>query len=441
MPPQKRTPGPLATKAGVGGGRPPGATGLARRKRAIELKAADARELLRSALSVVLGHMTETQVEQIQRVLDAAVVDPVVEKEAQDLYRRSVTAQIGSQIMRDPAMVRRAERAMKGYIHVTEADKRICLDFKALLAPDALKATTDHPDEAAYLEKVGQILANKGVWLRIGPKLVRDPEDPSRHKIDPRAFNVWLSLGPVGDAIPTETGRLTREALLGTTMLGAGYYREVHQGGAQAALEKEVHRLERQIEDGSAQHQMIAKIRRDTVVGVVEASDTLGGADFPDQSIWDQPHKFLVRALELNVGGNIKGSQAFLVTAAILTRNAAGSLAAYIDESSTGAERAVSVLKVLRTAGEVAEAGLAVTGVVGLVRGGVAVAGEAGAAGARAASVDAAAEKLVKRYVAENPAIAADLGRVRWVPGPRGSVGGGVKPGSSSGAGTGFHKL
>ncbi|GIK43014.1 MAG: hypothetical protein BroJett011_68470 [Chloroflexota bacterium] len=97
----------------------------------------------------------------------------------------------------------------------------------------------------------------------------------------------------------------------------------------------------------------------------------------------------------------------------------------------------------VKTAGEVAEVGLAVTGVAGVGRGaGRVVAGEAGAAGATAAtggSVYAAAEQLVRQYVAKNPEIAGELANVRWVPGPRGSVAGGVKPGSSSGAGTGWH--
>ena len=34
----------------------------------------------------------------------------------------------------------------------------------------------------------------------------------------------------------------------------------------------------------------------------------------------------------------------------------------------------------------------------------------------------------------------ADLNKVKWVPQPKGSVAGGVKPGTSSGAGTGWHK-
>jgi hypothetical protein len=411
--------------------RRPTSKDLKRRQRAKELKAADARTLLQASLPFVLAHMTNDQVQKMQRVLDAAVVNPDVRKEAEDFYRRSIVAQSGSVTNRDPILVRRAERAMESFIPVTEADKRIRLDFKTLLTPEALQATTDNPDEAAYLEKVRQTLATRGVWLRFAPKLVRDPADPSRHVIDERTFDVWLSLGPEGDTIPTESGRLARDTLLNTTLFGAGYYRSVHQGGIQSALAKEIRRLVNQIETGTMQHDMFAKIRREASFGVAEVSAFLGGADFPDRSIWDQPHKFVLQAMNLNVGGNVRGSQAFLVSAAILTRNAARLLADYIKDIGAGAERAVTVLKVAQTAGEVAEIGLAVTGVVGVVRGIRAVA--TGASAATGGSVDVAAERLVRQYVAENPAIAGDLANVRWVPGPRGSVAGYIKPGHSSG--------
>jgi hypothetical protein len=394
---------------------------IERRQRAKSLKAADARTLLQASLPFVLEHMSEAQIQQMQKVLDAAVVNPDVSKEVQDLERKSIVAQSGSLTIWDPKMVRRAERARESFVPVTEADKRIHLDYRALLAPDALRVTTDNPDEAAYLERVRRTLATRGVWLRFAPTFVRDPEDPSRYILDQRTFEAWLSLGPDGDTIPTDSGRLTRDALLNTTVIGAGYYERVDEGGVQSALKKEINRLLSEIEAGIEQHNMLAKIRRDAFVGVAEISEFLGGADLPDRSIWDQPHQFVLEAMKLNVGGNVKGSQAYLVTAAILTRNAAQLLADYLNDIGAGAGRALKVLKVVKTAGEIAEVGLAVTGVVGIVRGAVAIAG-AGAASTSAAtgaSVDAAAERLVRQYVAENPEIAGDLDRVTWVKGPK----------------------
>ena len=400
------------------------------------LKAADARTLLQAELPFVLEDMTDAQVQQMQKVLDAAVLDPEIEQEAQEYYSRSTLAMVGSQTIQDPAMVRRGDQVMASYIPVSKADQRIRLDLDVLLEPGALKPVTDNPDEAAYLEKVKHTLTAKGVWLRFASQLVRDPEDPSHFVLDPRTFAVWLSLGPDGDTIPTKSGRLTREAILGTTLLGAGYYERVYLGPVQAALEKEERRLQIDIDSGLQQHQMLAQIRRDAFFGVTEVSDVLGGADFPDQSIWEQPRRFVLRAMDMNVNGNVKGSQVFLVTAAILTRNAANLLADYINDTSSGAERAVTVLKVAKTAGEVAQVGLAVMGVVGPIGGGAAA---SGGAAVTEESVDAAAERVANKYIAEEGLDADEISGARSKLQPKGSTGGTRKGGHSSGAGTGFH--
>jgi hypothetical protein len=224
--------------------------------------------------------------------------------------------------------------------------------------------------------------------------------------------------------------------LLGTTVLGATYYGAVDIGPVQTALKKQMDQLSSAIDIGRAEHSRLVMRKLDAPV-VSGISDTLGGADLPDQSIWDHPHKLLVKAIEMNIKGNISGALPYLVVGAIIARNNAQLLAEYAEDSAKGAGRAVTVLKVAKRAGQIAEVGLAVTGVGGLVRGTVSVAGGAAAADA---SVDAAAERLVAKYVAQNPEIAADLNKVRWVPGPKGTVSGGVKPGTSSGAGTGWHK-
>jgi len=225
-----------------------------------------------------------------------------------------------------------------------------------------------------------------------------------------------------------------------TTLLGAGYYEHVNIGPAQSALKREIQRLIGAIESGIEQHNMLQKIRDGAFPGVAEVSDLLGGATFPDTSAFDQAHKLVVRALELNVSGNLSGSQAFLVVAGVLTRNGAQQLKEYIDDTSSGAERAVTVLKVAKTAGQVAEVGLAVTGIPGIVRGGARIAGGEAAA-ALSSDIDVAAKQLTERYIARNGIHADELSQVRWVKGPKGSVAGGVKPGTSSGAGQGFHKM
>jgi hypothetical protein len=416
--------------------RKPSASDRRRRARATKLKAADARKLIGDTLPYVLQAMSEGQLDQVQKVFDASVVNPDVQSEAAAIDRKSIIAESGGYANRDPDLVAKADRIRdQNLVPVGESDKRVRLDANKLLTPDALAPRTDNPDETTYLERVKNTLNSKGVYLRVAPRLVKDPEDPSRWMIDPRQFEAWLSLGPADDTIPTKDGRIDRDALIGTTVLGAGYYENVDQGPVQAAIDREVKRLRGQIEIGQEQHMLLAKYRREAAPLVPEISDLFGGADFPDFSIWDQPNKLLLRAMEFNVGGNVNASQPFLVVAAITTRNAANLLHQYIDDTSSGAERAIKVLKVAKTAGQVAEVGLAVTGVGLLAKGGRVVATEVAAS-----EVDVAAEKLVTRYAARNGIGADELAQVRYVPQPKGSIAGGVKPGTSSGAGTGWHK-
>ena len=408
------------------------------RQRAKALNAATASAVMASAgLQFVYAKMTAPQIAQLQRVLDEAVVDPVVQAEANKVYRAG-TKIYGSLVVRDPAAVRRSERIMRDYIPVEAWDKRIRLDYKQLIDPNALKPKSDNPDEAEYWEKVRTWLDKSGVWLRFEPKLMRDPTDLSRHIYDPQHFEVWLSFGPVGDPIPAKTGRIDRDALIGTTAIGAGYWREVDQGPMETALEREMNHLYSEIEAGEEQHRQLAAIRRGAFPGVVFISDKLGGAHFPDQSIWGAPRAFMLEAGSLRAKDRLFGARANLVIAAMFTRNAAHLLASYLNDSSDGVERSVKILKVAKTAGKVAEVGLALTGGVAIVRSGVAAVSGAGAASAGDAAIDQAAKQIVDRYIAKNPELAGELSQVRWVPGPKGTVLGNIKGGHSAGVGTGW---
>src|ERR1044071_4837715 len=198
------------------------------RTRAIALKAADTRTLLQKHLPYVLTVLTPAQLAQVQRVLDAEVVNPEVAKQANDVYRKSWTAQSGNLVLRDEKMVNRAYRIMASQIKANESDHHIRLDYSRLLTVDALTPITDNPDEAEYLGRVRNTLESKGIWLRFDKQLVRDPDDQSRWMVDPRTFKAWLCIGYDGDGIPTNDGQLDREELLGTVLFGAGYYGAVH---------------------------------------------------------------------------------------------------------------------------------------------------------------------------------------------------------------------
>lgn len=404
------------------------------RNRAVSLQAATIGEVLRIAGFIpVLAQLTPAQRQKLQRYLDATVVDPVVRNESSALYQKG-TKYYGELVVVDPEMKRRAQRVMGDFIPVGDLDDCVRLNFTQMLDVSPFTPTTDDPDEAEYLGVIRKTLEARGVWLRLAPKRVRDAQDPSRWVSDPRHFEVWLSLGARGDTIPTKSGRIDREALLGTRVFGAGYYVRVDRGPVQTALEREVRRLSSEIDDGMEQHVQLARIRRQAATGVVAVSDVLGGADFPSDEIWKGPSQLLLRAMDLKAAGKIYGCRALLVVAALSVRNAAQLLSRFVDNTTSGAERAVKVLKVARTAGKVAEVALIVTG-VGAVAVGLA---KSGAVAVTEASVDAIAERELARYLARNPELASELSQVRLVPGPRGTILGGVKGGHSAGVGTGF---
>ncbi len=420
--------------------RKPSAADVGRRTRATKLGAADARTLLGAKLPVALATMTDAQIGQMQRVLDGYVTNPEIQKEAAALDKKSVIAESGGYQNVDERVARQASSKRDELVSVSEADRRIRLDHKLLLTKDALSPRSDNPDEVRYLTRVSNTLANRGIYLRFNPKRVRDLEDPSVWTIDPRQFEAWLSLGPTGDAIPTQDGKVDREALLKTQLLGAGYYEHVDIGPAQSALRREINRLVSNIDSGIDQHSMLERIRDGAFPGVAQVVDLVGGADFPDTRYFDAAHKLVVRALEMNIGGNLAGSQAFLVCASVLARDGALQLKSYLDATNSGGEMVVKVLKVAKVAGQVAAAGLAVTGVVALAEGGIAAATGEGAA-AFSSDLDVAAQQTLDRYAARQGLHADELRVIQTMKSPPGSVAGGVKPGTSSGAGEGFHKM
>ena len=403
------------------------------RHNAVALKAADAKALLNSALPFVLGIMTANQIDQVQKVLDAEVVNPEIIKKANEIYHKSVRAQSGDLVMRDEKMVERSFQLASTQIQVSESDHHIRLDYKNLLTANALMPRTDNPDEAKYLLRVRQTLESKGVWLRFEHKTVPVPGDYGHWMPDPRSFIAWLSLGYAGEPIPTKTGQIDREALLGNQLLGAGYWEFVYHGPIQQELDKQINILNSDIQDGMAEHSRLNQRKAEFPI-VSAISDTVGGAHLPDFSMWQHPHKLVMKAMDLNANGNVSASRPYLIVAAIIVRNSANLLAQYAEDSNAGAASVVKVLKVARTAGKVAEVGLAVTGVAGLVRGGVglAVGGEAAAADA---TVDELAEKTLAEYLKKNPEVGADLNKVEWIRGPKGTTLGNIKGGHSSGNG------
>lgn len=365
------------------------------RKRAIALKAADAATLIHSVLPWIVQYLSADQLGQVQKVLDAAVVNPQVQKEYQELMRKSVIAESGGLANRDQGIVAQANRVFEEQIVVGESDKHVRLDYNRLLTPDALRPVTDNPDEAKFLIKIRNTLNIKGVWLRFDQTLIRNPQEFGLWMVDPRTFRAWLSLGYGGDAIPTTNGQLNRGSLLGTTVLGANYYMQVSRGSVQQTLDKAVRKIRDLISEGRSWHQIQQDARSTAKPGVVLVSDFLGGADFPNMKIWDLPSTLVTQSLTANVGGNIKESSTIAMYAGFATKVAADILDEYVDDTQRGAGRAVKILTVVTIAGKIAEAFLVVrTLVVGLIR----MAAAEGGVAATEATVETA-NRTVSRVV------------------------------------------
>src|SRR5262245_65611720 len=120
------------------------------RKKAIELKAADARALISSSLPAVLPIMTPVQLAQVQRVLDAAVVNPPLEKQYKDLVlERSAQYQDPNFVSEDPEVKRAGEAIGRELIATSEKDKHIRLDYTKLTTHDTVKPMNHNPEEGS----------------------------------------------------------------------------------------------------------------------------------------------------------------------------------------------------------------------------------------------------------------------------------------------------
>jgi hypothetical protein len=333
------------------------------RQHAIQLGAADAKALLKSKLPFLLPILTPGEIGQVQKVLDAAVVNPALQSDYADASRKNAAAERARGVFSDGAVYRTPDspqmRKIAGeLIDVTKDDKHIRLQHPKLLAHDALKALSDNPDEAVFLKAITRALSSKGVYLRIEPKMVHDPNDRSRTVVSNKEFDVWLSFGFDGDAIPTKDGRLTRDNLLGTTAIGAGYYTQVIKGTFQTRFNATADTLRRKIMDGLSLHEDQEGARATAAPGVVGISDYLGDADFPSEKIWDQPWKLLMEARNLNKGGDIVVASKRLVQGAMLADFAGERLNNYINATVKGAARAVFAAKVVVVVTSIIEAAL-----------------------------------------------------------------------------------
>ncbi len=340
------------------------------RAAAIRAGAPDVKTLIMASMPYLLGKMTPRQIGLLQRAIDAEVINPQVKKDYQDRLRQAETLRVGNQVNYDEKKRNEAwRRYQQDIIPTTDDDRHVRLDFNQMLTGDALLPVTDNPDEAHYLGKVRNILTKTGVWINIEKKPFRDPASGG-WRTSATSWTVWLSLGSGGDPIPSESGKLTRDALLDTTALGAGYYTEVSEGAIAKALGALLDRVSAKVSDGIDLHLQQMNARGSAGPVVTTVSDLLGGADYPDiVRLWEPPQNILKEATNFRVNGEYANAFNAGIAAAVTTQYCTKVLEAYINATTAGASRAVSALTVFKVAGEVAELFLLVRAVFGgLVR-------------------------------------------------------------------------
>ncbi|TYC61002.1 hypothetical protein FMN50_07110 [Rhodobacterales bacterium] len=399
-----------------------------KRLKAKGLGAPEAEELV--ALVPHLARLlSKAQIAEIQKVLDAAVLNPMYEDAYRKAMRAAVMSRSGGLVLRDRIKERKARRILDKRLVVHRNDGNIRVDYTRMLTPDSLKPRTNNPDEADYLKKVRDILNAQGIWLRL-----RQPYEAVGR--DPTKWEFWFSLGRHGDPIETTDAIIDREELFGTTLLGAGYYRSVLTGHVQTKLKRMFARFDLQYENGWQHHMNLMRHRHEAGAGVTGTVDLLGGAEFPSFSIWKRAHALRMKAWNANEDGDVVKAQVHLLVAASVVEHNALLLGRYLSRTIGGANTAMTILRVAETAGQIAEGVLLVTG-VGV---GVKALRAAGGKALTREMRDEATEQFVRDYCRRAGISEAELGLPRFMRQPNGTTIGNIRGGHSAGFGGGHHR-
>lgn len=344
------------------------------RRKARLLNGLDARELIRFHYPEVARHLTPDQIDKVQRVLDAFVINQDVDSQLLELDRKSVVGHTrGGHAVHDDA--RRASpdslrKVASNRISVKEGDSVIKLDFEKLLAQDALKPTSDNPDEAAYLLKVKSALASQGVWLRVFRNSSQMGRTQYSAPDDPRGWMVVMWIGSDRSrTISTSTGQLTRVALFNGTTFGAGYYDYVRNGPTLRLLRAAIVSVRSKINLMVAIHndckpQSVRGRILDWALREAVGNGTLGrSVELPSETIWIEPAQILKMASDLIDEGKLMEANKLVVLASYQAEWAAYALMQYVqfvNDIKPGVGIALEILKVADLLGDIAGAVLIV---------------------------------------------------------------------------------
>jgi hypothetical protein len=308
-----------------------------RRKRAAELGAPEALAILTDQVPQVVPLLSPEQIEQVQKVIDAPVINPDIEARAQAAEAGAYT-QYGSLTVEDKKRTGAAFRIRKEKVSVKESDKRIRIDHESLLTPEVFQPTVINPDEEEFIEALRARLDRSGVWLRIGTMPTVQP---------------WLSLGPDGDHIPAGKGMLTKKVILETTALGAMHYNMMARSPRRKELDAQAQLLFDDIQEGWSGHFKWQNKREAALPGVAEISEWVGDANYPHIGIWDVARDVWMEGWKLLNQDQTEMAIPLFIVSAEVTKSAAAALAEYEEKVSAGAAAVVEFLTVVEIAADV----------------------------------------------------------------------------------------
>lgn len=344
------------------------------RKYATELGVMDARTLINAKFSRLAEALTPAQIDQIQRQLDADVINSAIDRQMEENDQKSIVGRTSTGVaVRDPSKATPFKARMTKIV-LKESDTLIRVDYRKLLSPDAFTITSDNPDEATYLLKMKSALEAGGVWLRFvvnKSQIARTTyamNDPQR----------WLALLWFGrdtrDEIKTSNGRLTRNALLSIPPLGSGYYHYVSNGPTLRFLNTAIDSVQSKIN-------LVRKLHNDwdpadagirarilewgIVKGVGEGMLGLS-LNYPSKSIWTEPTNTLMLARKSQAAGKLTEASKLAAFAAIQAEWGARAVmdyANFINATKGAAGFVLQVLQVLDKLGDIADAILIVRSV------------------------------------------------------------------------------
>ena len=320
-----------------------------RRERAKALGAADARQMLSAQLPAVLSILSESQIEQIQRIFDAKVINPGIETEYAKLqegahYMEGDPERFSFTI---PEKQAKADAVMNDYVPIEERDRWIKLDASKLFDSDVFAPpTVNVADEMAFRDWMYQRIESGGIWLHAS-------EEFQPHGL-PTKSALWLSLGPGNDAIPTPNGVLNMKALLDCTPIGAKYYTMVWEGPSRTAVKKVSDRLFAEIQSAQQEHFEASQRRENAWFFVRWETEWFGGADYPSVSIWDDIFELYFQASDLEVKGHIEEAYKAYIEAAQGFEKAANRLYEFENRVQERLGSAVKWLNRAKIAGAIA---------------------------------------------------------------------------------------